>query len=166
MRYSKQDVTFHRVGYGGPGLPAINVKVHEFRVAERDWPVDETEPAFTSEWYEERVERDQDLAEALLGWACESAWDSFKTDVRETFGQHVKVWQEGRSGGWAVVEGLPHFESWDAIMVARWGKLERYAREYVAAIPAEMAVLAYLNVWLPEMAEAVDAVTLGIPRAA
>lgn len=28
MRYSKQDVSFHRIGYGGPGLPAVNVKVH------------------------------------------------------------------------------------------------------------------------------------------
>ena len=45
--------------------------------------------------------------------AREFAWEELQDQARETFGAlgyTVKVWSEGRSGGWAVVEGLPSFE--------------------------------------------------------
>ena len=43
----------------------------------------------------------------------------------------VKVYSDGRSGGWLVVHGLPDVESWDAIDLGRWAKFEKMIRGLV-----------------------------------
>lgn len=91
--------------------------------------------------------------------ALEQGWERLKEDAREVFGDRVKVYSEGRSGGWAVLHGLPDVESWDAIALSRFARFCRFAGMAVKDVPYQAAAIAALNVYLPERerAEAVAA---------
>jgi hypothetical protein len=143
--YSRDDVQTHSDHFG-PARPAVNVKVYrtfrdawpEYERAERD------DERFTLEWIEENLSDDELDAyfwsacesefEYLEGWATGSdgAEDSLFPDDR------VRLWTEGRSGGWIVVDGLPDIEEWDAVRLARWRKFERIARSVADGIPLQM----------------------------
>jgi hypothetical protein len=71
----------------------------------------------------------------------------------EIFGRPVKVYSEGRCGGWAIVDGLPDFESWDAVLLARWAKFARVARSLADNIPTQMVALLEINDWERECEE-------------
>jgi hypothetical protein len=99
----------------GAGHPAINVKVREHlynHVAT----------------IAERFKCSEHQAEQALNFAFEMAtrdfWEQAEELVKEIF-PDAQMYSEGRSGGWLAVHGLPDVESWDAIMLARWGKLEK-----------------------------------------
>lgn len=156
MGYKKSDVTFHGTGYAGPGVPAVNVKVPyglpklplDLGSFSDDggatWKVSETDPDFTAEWIDALGDRH------LNTWfeaACESGWEYLQELAVEVFGAGVKVYSEGRSGGWAIVEGLTDFDSWDAVDLGRWRKFEALARAAAADIPRQMVELIYYNVW-------------------
>ena len=69
------------------------------------------------------------LARRALQYAGESLaemfWEDAEATARDIFGdKSLKVYSEGRSGGWLVVEGLPDIEYWDAIMLGKWRSLE------------------------------------------
>jgi len=69
--------------------------------------------------------------------ACECFWEEAQETVAEIFGKCVKVYSTGRSGGHLIVSGLPDVESWDAIAVSRWARLNRWCRigiEYLSSI--------------------------------
>src|SRR5260221_11426319 len=72
--------------------------------------------AFAREWY------DSDREDWTFGTACEDGFDMLQNDAQEIFGASAKVYSTGRQGGWAVVEGLPDIESWDAIMLSKWSR--------------------------------------------
>lgn len=96
-------------------------------------------------------------------WACEQGWEDMQEDARQCFPEgsfyrydsetghyipfHVEA--EGRSSGWAVIPALPPLEEWDAIMLARWRRFEKYARQGADDIPYQM-------LWLYLMHEAND----------
>lgn len=164
MTYTRDDVQTHSDGFG-PGRPAVNVKVYksmwdratwgQFNREERE---DEDED-FTPEWVEANVNEEtldrifwhccEFEFEYLDGWATGSQGDSLFPDDR------VTLWQEGRSGGWVVVDGLPDIEEWDAIRLARWRKFERIARDIADGIPYQVISAIYINhyQWAKEEAE-------------
>ena len=116
----KSAIEFH--SDRGPSLPAVNVKCHHFPGADdicRRWPDCPTETA-------------EKAAEYAYEQACECFWKAIHETAEYYLGAGVKVWQQGRSGGWLVVETLPAVETWDAIKVAAWWR-------FAAAVAADIA---------------------------
>jgi hypothetical protein len=126
MGYSKENVRWH--SDHGPSRPAVNVK--HWPDFDRDVPWTEFEPDF-KEWVltvMEIAERSGDYTAWEI--AAESCWEQVQVDAEEIFEtDRIKVWSQGRMGGWAVVDGLPDFDSWDAIMLNKWRKFERWRRQ-------------------------------------
>lgn len=150
----KADVGTHRVGYGITSLPAVNVKVYRYpsQLTDQEW-ADATdlagdELARFREWAEEWFDTEQSWW--TFDTACESEREYLADWAPEILGRDAEVHYEGRQGGWAVVDGLPDVESWDAIALGRWAKFARIARAIADGIPAQMVGLAYLNVWEPD----------------
>lgn len=157
--YTRDNVETHCQGYYGPQLPAVNVKVRG-GLESVSLPLDlgqvsedggatftpvTTPEDFTREWLEGLPE---EATGALWEWALESGWEMLRADAAEIFSAYdIEVWAEGRSGGWAVVSGLPEIEEWDAVLLAKWRRFERFAKGYAADIPRAMAELAFLNLW-------------------
>lgn len=123
-RFRKDDIETRWTNRGyGPAVPCVNVKAHYWN--------------HTSA-VEDRFSCSQAVAEQALTYAWESAAEGFweywqdKEELDFYFpGYGARVWQDGRSGGWLIVEGLPDVETWDAIMVGRWAKFARAVREDV-----------------------------------
>lgn len=142
---TKQDVEFHSDSWAHSARPAVNVKIYDF-----DAPREHEfySAAFTREDAEAMLERE----EWLFGAACESKWEDLQSDAEEIFDHYdVKVWSEGRSGGWAVVDGLPDVEDWDAVLLSKWAKFARYARAQADDVPYTMVWLGYVNTIEPEL---------------
>lgn len=140
--YSRDDVQTHY----GSDRPAVNVKVYTGpREAWLDWARYEpdADPRFTEEWVEEHIS--EQTLDSLFWLTCEFEWEMVEQDATEIFGSHVRVEQDGRSGGWAVVAGLPEIEEWDAVALAKWRRFERVARAIAADIPYQILSSVYLN---------------------
>ena len=153
-RYTKADVQFHSEHFG-PSRPAVNVKVrrsiwgHPLPLElgrskpandpAAEWTIHTTPEWFTHEWIEEHIP--DHVIDEFFWSACESGWESLQVDAEEIFGSHVKVYGEGRSSGRCVVEGLPDFDSWDATMLAKWRKFEKWARQQADDVPYQMLVM-------------------------
>ncbi len=109
---------------------------------------------FTHDYIEQVLE---DQNPNYPGWfeaACEAGWESLREDADVIFDQWtVDVCQEGRSGGWAVVRGLPEIDTWDAVLFAKWRKFCRYARCQADAVWDTVADLIYVNVYEREQEE-------------
>ena len=138
----KSEMKFHGVGYGSSIVPAVNVKVDRFDPDLSEFP------GMTREYIQG--------ADSDGGWfnlACGDGFEWLQEEAIRIFGPGVKVYSEGRNGGWAIVDGLPDFESWDAIQVSRWARFARVARGIADAVPEVMADLIYHNKFLPERAE-------------
>lgn len=146
MTYRKADVRMHSDGFG-PRRPAVNVKVHAGLEA-IDWDAvhwEAGDDAMSEGWLREHLSDD-----ALQGWwdvACGLGFEQARQDAREIFGSHVNVYSEGRSGGWIVVDGIPDLEDWDAVMLGKWRRFERAARETADDIPTRTALLIAINVY-------------------
>ena len=123
-RFSKDDIEVHSEGYGRAGHPAVNVKVRTFssRMAQR-----------LADHY--NIDDDARI-ETALEWAFESLQQGFWEDaptfaeryLSSAFGGNLKVYSEGRSGGWLVVYGVGDIADWDAIRVSAWGRFEQAVR--------------------------------------
>jgi len=124
-RFRKSDVQFHADGPCRAARPAINVKVRGLQCT-----TDGVMRKFGCT--EEQAEKALELA-----WdsECEQFWGYWQDTTGDLEngicgspeyayfpGHDVKVWSEGRSGGWLVVEGLPYVRDWDAVLVSRWAK--------------------------------------------
>lgn len=154
--YTRDDVSMHGVGYGGRVLPAVNVKVYKNVTREIVEQVNREDGYAADgpdlEWVEGRLEDSPDWFDI----ACENESEYLREWGVELFaevGHRVTIWHEGRQGGWLVVDGLPDLEEWDAILLAKWRKFERIARDIADGIPAQMVSLLLLNVWEPEQEE-------------
>jgi hypothetical protein len=94
------------------------------------------------------------------GFRSAAADDSFEwageTAAMIWPGYPVKVYAKGRQGGWLVVDGLPSVDTWDATMLGRWRRFERYVRAAVDDSPRAVAWVICANVYERE-AEAEDA---------
>lgn len=84
---------------------------------------------------EEHFKCSEQVAERALSWAWNVAvrnfWEEVEGIAKHYLGEHVKVWQEGRSGGWLVVEGLGPVEDWNALAVSRWARLVRWCEREI-----------------------------------
>jgi hypothetical protein len=150
MSYRKDDVTFHAENWRG-GHTAVNVKVRfpyewEPLFVEAAKDADE-EPDRVLRWYAE-LEEAGDIPEWAFESACEQGFEQAQTDAEDIFGKGVKVWTEGRSGGWLVVDfDEDDVAGWDAVALAKWRKFERLARDLADYVPNEMAMVLVLNTY-------------------
>jgi hypothetical protein len=141
--YSRDDVETHY----GQNRPAVNVKVYDsladgFRAFQGYEP--DADSAFTLEWIEENVS-DESL-DSLFWRVCADEVEQAVTDAREILGVRAQdVEQDGRSGGWLVVTGLPDLEDWDAVQIAKWRKFERYAKSLAGDVMYQVVSSVYLN---------------------
>lgn len=126
----KADIEYHGLGYGGNRVPAVNVKVHDsldrgFLKWKNDNP--DADERFTMEWIEEHVS--DDAGNSLFWLTCEVGWEELQEKAREIYGKHVKVYSEGRSGGWAYIDGInTDVETWDAIEFTKWRSFSNFAK--------------------------------------
>jgi hypothetical protein len=140
----KDSVRFHRDGYG-PSRPAVNVKIYKglsdgMRAFRKANP--EIEKRYTEDWIR------NNLTESSINqwwqWACESAFENAESVAHEIFGD-VKVYTEGRSSGWVVVEGLKDFDSWSAADLSKWAKFEKACRSFADDVPYQTVDMIYFN---------------------
>lgn len=155
MSYSRNNVTMHRDGYADP-LPAVNVKIYT-PLARRD--AEEVARMAGADArklgaFVRDMERGK-MPEWVFEQSCDSGWCDIKDDAINCFGHGVKVWQQGRSGGWCVVDGLPPIETWDAIMLGKWWQFERWVKQTVEARGFYALDVWYHNVWDEEYSSAV-----------
>lgn len=118
MKKSDVQTSYHQ---GCQGLPMINVKCYHFPGA---YDVQKHFPGASEAQLERAVE-----------WAwnssCRMFWEDAQETAKEVFGD-VKVFSEGRSGGWLLVTGLPDVEEWNAPLVKKWEKFSRLIKESIA----------------------------------
>jgi hypothetical protein len=114
-RFCKEDIDFHSDSPYDTRHPAINVKVYG--------------RTLSSNKVMEKFGCDEKVAEKALEYAYESNqelfWEEAKYLAEEIFGKDVRVYSEGRSGGWLVVNGLSQVADWDAPKVSKWGHFVR-----------------------------------------
>jgi len=154
---TKEDVEFHSDGFR-PSKPAVNVKVYDsldngFRKWKLDYP--DHDPRFTVEWIEEHVSDDH--ASDIFWWTCQMRWEDLEAEAQEIWGSHMindhrgrhqstKVYSEGRSGGWAVVDGIDHdVDSWDAIEFNKWKRFAKFARATADYVMVDVVDYIYEN---------------------
>lgn len=136
----------------GRRYPAVNVKhhlwvpdlvkqfkgngTHEFSDDEGFWA-----------WLEELWDADDyTTMDGPDEWARESCWEMaeelaveiwgtgqrllpYDWRIDSTYVGPVKVYSEGRQGGWCVVHGLPPVECWDAIALGQWARFEKAVKQ-------------------------------------
>lgn len=148
---TKADVEFH--SDGRESYPAVNVKVYK-SLNDVDFTYFEIPEGLTLEWIEEHVPEGH--LDSLFWETCQNEWEMIEQDAEEIFGKGTRLEQQGRSGGWACVTNLPDIENWDAVMLAKWRKFARYARQIADGIPEQMVYSIGSNeyeIWKDEQAE-------------
>jgi len=156
---NKSEIEYHQLGYGYTRrVPAVNVKVYEsissgFKKWAKDNP--DKDARFTEEWIAEHVS--DELGERHFQWACEDGWEQLQQRAEEIYGKHVKVYSEGRSGGWAYIHGMDtDVESWDAIEFGQWRSFSKFAKEVASGIMYSVVENIYHNMfeaWANEQSE-------------
>jgi len=97
-------------------------------------------------------------AELDFWWTAtlENAWDRLDMDTNadNIFGRPVQVISEGRSGGWALIEGMDEAAArdWTLDDLARWERFAELARATADDVPYHYLDALYENVYLPAMA--------------
>jgi hypothetical protein len=122
--YNKDDVEFHSEYYGRNNLPAVNVKVyHSPSIYKIIDAIPELKNMEDDELAEVLVEK---AAEMSFNMECELFWNEFAQEIADNHfpEDRVKIWSQGRSNGWLVVEGLKSFDEWNAIDLRRWQGFE------------------------------------------
>lgn len=142
--YSRDDVETHAEHYR-PARPAVNVKVRHFP------GTDEIAERFGCN--EKTAERAGQFA---FEAACGIFWEDVEGTAKDVFGTAVRVWSEGRSGGWAVVDGLPDVEGWDAIQLGKWRRFETWCKKTVRWLTSKESVMETIesNRWAEKGSEA------------
>ncbi len=156
--YSRSDVQVHSDGFRG-APPAVNVKVYDS--LEDGWRkatgpggcCDQFDPGFSVDWIRAHVS--EEAIDARFWLVCDDSFELVQMDAEEILGVRAEqVWQEGRSGGWVVVGGLPELEDWDAIQLGKWRKFERFTRDTADYILAGVIDSFYINDYEWEQTEA------------
>lgn len=129
----------------GLSHPAVNIKVDLWHLGEFIRDVGGADFLAWWESLEEGVQ--EDMVEAVRYWATEDGFEQAKELASDIFSQSVEIWQKGRSGGWLVVQGLPDIDTWDAIMVSRWGRFHKAVSAIVNDFPYTVAGLIHANLY-------------------
>jgi len=144
--YNKTDVKFHSDGFGREALPAVNVKVRRGLDQIDFSALEEIPESLTLEWIE-RTLSEEDI-DRLFWRTCQNEWEMVEQDAETIFDAYsVTVESQGRSGGWACVSGLPDIGDWDAVLLAKWRKFERFAKDIARYVPEQMVYSLALNEW-------------------
>lgn len=148
-------------------LPALNVKVY-FDESDVTWETladdfgwDAAELDRFRAWLREQCDAWEYQSMTDWAWdeACRDGFELAGTDLEDVFSDYnLTIEQDGRSGGWLVVRGLPDVESWDAIMVAKWGKFAKWVEAIRVDTSYRFAWLLAANVWEREEEETERAV--------
>jgi len=165
-------VTMHSE-MGRDGHPAVNVKVYwSTRTMETLLPLSlcmvkeagdadfrsvETDPGFTLDWIDSHLTEDEQ--QSWWNLSCEDHFEQAEELAKETFGSHVKVYSEGRSGGWLVVYGLGDVEDWNADEVEQWTTFADQVRAIADDVPYGYLWNVNANVYEPHV-ESLEAGTL------
>ena len=143
--YNRGDVETHGEHYGRQ-YPAVNVKVYKFPSTDKiadHFNCEEAEASRAGEYAFES--------------ACETFWNESAQGIADdVFGEKkVKVYSQGRSGGWLIVEGLPDIELWDLMMMNMWHSFETKIKKEVKYQTSEEIVFSNISVneWCKPMAE-------------
>jgi hypothetical protein len=139
--------------------PHVNVKVRG-RLEDVRFPLDDVPAGLTVEWIRANIGDEQ--LDSIFWRTCESEWEMLQQDAEEIFGAGVEVQAGGRSGGWACVTGLADIADWDAVMLAKWRKFARYARQLADGVFEQMVYSIQANEW--EQAEAKAQEDAGVHR--
>lgn len=130
----------------GREYPAVNVKVY----TDLPCPMPEEFAPMTRAW----VDAHEIDFQTCWEWAAQDGFERAEYAAAEFFGAQVEVYSSGRSAGWLIVSGLPEVESWDAIMLGRWGRFARMARALANDVPYQTLANLYLiyisNMFDPE----------------
>lgn len=154
----KSDITYHGLGIGGYRMvPAVNVKIYariDFRTLCAKVSADHdgiANPEFTEDWIKANL--GDEGGHEWWNEALSDAWDQLQEDVNAegVFGRDVKVYSEGRSSGWAYIDGITRedVEGWNAIKLAQWARFAKFARQTADDVPYQYLSLIYLNVFEP-----------------
>jgi hypothetical protein len=173
---TKEDIEFHSDGFRA-SKPAVNVKVYQsFDNGLAVWLKDnpDEDRRFNSEWIEEHMTDDQ--VSDIFWSTCEMRWDDLWDEAREIWGwdmvhtgpqgarqSRIKVYSEGRSGGWAIVDGIDtDVEGWDAIEFNKWKRFAKFARaDYIMV---DVADCIYNNFFIPWREEESEQMAPAIPE--
>jgi hypothetical protein len=103
-----------------------------------------TDPEFTLDWI------DAHLSDGLKNrfWEdiCQDHYEFAKEQASEVFSVPVTIYQEGRSGGWMIVQGLPEDVSeWDEGLRREWMEFAEIVKGTVADVPRAYLTSIYMN---------------------
>lgn len=150
----KSEVTWRRVNNGyGEARASINIKLPYRTVEESVAKANREDPlpeGLTAEWIEQHVSDDH--YEAILWRTCENEFEYFVEWAKEII-PGVTFEQDGRSGGWAVSNLTDENTSWDAVMLARWAKVCKIARQIADNVPEQVLYSIATNEWEWAIAE-------------
>ena len=117
----KNDIQFHYDR--SHGHPAINVKCYNFAPRCR---LTAKNLGCSQDTFEKAIE-------FAFNSCCRLFWDEAENMVREIF-PTATMYSEGRQSGWLTVHNLPDVESWDAVMLAKWNKLCKWAKAEIQGL--------------------------------
>ena len=163
---TKEDIEFHSDGFRDR-KPAVNVKVYSsltsgFQKWQQDNP--DEDPEFTLDWIEENISDDRS---SDIFWSmCQIRWEDVEWEAREIWNSRqyppnnrhtINVYSEGRSGGWALVDGIDtDVEGWDASEFNKWKRFAKFARATADGIMWDVVDNIYHNEFLVEKEAAYD----------
>lgn len=137
------------------GYACVNIKIPYQRLDEsiREARKEEELPAgLTEEWIRENLS-DEHL-DTIFWRVCEWEYEYF-TDYAAEIMPGTTFSVQGRSGGWAVSNHSEYdVEDWDAVDVAKWGKIVRVARSIAESVNARIIDSIAINEYVP-LSEAV-----------
>ncbi len=125
--------------------PGGTYTVHEFGDDSEFWA-----------WVHEVSDNDYspDVFEGAYEIACEQGWEDAKELANDIFPPNAKVWSDGRSGGWLVVDGLPDVDDWDAIQLGYWSKFVKGVQCILDDLDYQFIWHLNVNVWEPHNEQA------------
>lgn len=146
---AREDVDTHSEGYDhSTRLPAVNIKVYEtdlpkgeaFKALVEEHELDSRLAALPLDELRTLIEQYVEKHEGVFYSVCSDNYDQAKDDAIENIfvGRNVKIHQEGRSGGYMVVGGLPDIEHWDAKLLTEWDVFQRSCKSLVESVPEAM----------------------------
>jgi hypothetical protein len=151
----KSDITLRsrsRVGWSGPGLPALNVKWHlwvpdviaKYRYDDHEFSGDDGFWAWMISMWD--IDTTGVLDQAWQ-FAAEFGWDEAREAARDVWGEGAEVYSDGRSGGWLVVHGLRDVETWDAIDLGLWRMFAGRIDEIMSGLDYDFVWHAHVNIY-------------------
>ena len=159
----------------GRHVPTVNVKIRrgwddvirDYRKGEGNIDLDPADADAFLSWLEAALDEGDyfDRFYCWEEWAMEQAWDDATYEARERFGYpDMKIWSDGRSGGWLYTDNLGSLETWERIddgpvpsdlaaTIATWNEYAVWAAERAQYVADDGVMLVYLNVWQAEPGE-------------